>query len=35
MVQFFIGTMVFKFDSMKEMFEKIARLTDLVTVEVE
>ena len=30
-----LGTMVFKFDSMKEMFEKIARLTDLVTVEVE
>lgn len=30
-----LGTMVFKFDSQNEMFDKIARLTDLVSVEVE
>ena len=30
-----LGTMVFKFDSQEEMFDKILRLTDLVTVEVE
>lgn len=30
-----LGTMVFKFNSEEEMFDKIARLTDLVTVEVE
>ena len=30
-----LGTMVFKYDSMEEMFDKTARLTDMVTVEVE
>ena len=30
-----LGTMVFKYSSKEEMFDKIARLTDLVTVEVE
>ena len=30
-----LGTMVFKYKSKEEMFDKIARLTDLVTVEVE
>lgn len=29
-----LGTMVFKFDSMEEMFAKIAKLTDSVVVEV-
>ena len=30
-----LGTMVFKYGSMEEMFDKTARLTELVTVEVE
>ncbi len=30
-----LGTMVFKYESEKEMFDKISRLTELVTVEVE
>lgn len=30
-----LGTMVFKYDSMEEMFDKTSRLTDMVTVEVE
>jgi hypothetical protein len=30
-----LGTMVFKYTSKEEMFDKIARLTELVTVEVE
>lgn len=30
-----LGTMVFKYKSEKEMFDKISRLTELVTVEVE
>lgn len=30
-----LGTMVFKYNSKEEMFDKISRLTELVTVEVE
>lgn len=30
-----LGTMVFKYDTEEEMFDKIGRLTELVTVEVE
>lgn len=30
-----LGTMVFKYESAEEMFDKISRLTELVTVEVE
>ena len=29
-----LGTMVFRYESMEEMFDKISRLTELITVEV-
>lgn len=30
-----LGTMVFRYNSQEEMFDKISRLTELVSVEVE